>query len=88
VQVGVFGFLNLNLLTRLWFRKRTPNIRHIFPVYPTCPTLDWIIDDFTMLPISEGVPSHDLLVDEGDTNFETMCYFLVTSRTSDIEQNT
>jgi hypothetical protein len=41
-----------------------------------------------MLLISEPVPSHDLLVDEGDTNFETMCCFLVMSRTSDIERNT
>jgi hypothetical protein len=41
-----------------------------------------------MLLISGGVPFHDLFVDEGDTNFETMCYFLVTFRTLDIEQNT
>lgn len=87
-QVGLFGFLNLRLSARLWFRKRTPNIRHIFPVYPTFPMLDWIIDGFTMLLISERVPPHDLLVEEGDRNFETMCYFLATFGISDIGQNT
>jgi hypothetical protein len=49
--------------------------------------LDWIIDGFTMLLISERVPPHDLLVEEGDRNFETMCHFMVTFRTSDIGQN-
>jgi len=50
--------------------------------------LDWIIDGFTMLLISERVPPHDLLVEEGDRNFETMCYFLATFGISDIGQNT
>jgi len=60
----------------------------MFPVDLTFPTFDWIIDDFTKLLTSDVVPFHDLFVDEGDTNFETMCYFLATFRTLDIEQNT
>jgi hypothetical protein len=65
-------------------RKRTPNIRHIFPVDLIFPTLDWIIDGCTILLIPERVSPHDLPVDEGDPNYETVCYFLVKFRTSEI----
>jgi hypothetical protein len=65
-------------------RKRTPNIRHIFPVDLIFPTLDWIIDGCTISLIHERVSPHDLCVDEGDPNSETVCYSLVKFRTSDI----
>jgi hypothetical protein len=65
-------------------RKRNPNIRHNFPVDPIFPTLDWMIDGSTMSLIPERVPLHDLCIDEGDPNSETVCYYLVTFRTSDI----
>jgi hypothetical protein len=60
-----------------------------YPTYLACRSnFPHVGLDFTMLLISAGIPPRDLFVDEGDTNFETMCYFLVMFRTADIGQNT